>query len=387
MDGGQAAGPPVWGLRVRFGGQGKDLCGQILSAVKITMRNMNDPTGRALTLLSLLQTHRFWSGEELSERLEVSSRTLRRDVDRLRTLGYQIDGTTGITGGYRLAAGSHLPPLLLDDDEAVAIALGLRSTATTAIDGMGDTSARALAKIEQVLPGRLRRRVTALHANITPLRWGGSPPEPVDPEALALIAQGCRDGEQIRFDYRRKDGEEASRLVEPHQLVSAGARWYLVAWDVRRDDWRTFRVDRLSEARLGGVRFSARRIPGGDAAEFVKHSIGHMPQAHEVSAVMAIDAQTARSELQWLDVQVQELAKSSRHPVRCRLVFRAPDRRWLAGAVAMAALVAPIELDPPAKGTGPGSTEDVESVRAHLATLSGRLTELHPPPFLSQKRS
>lgn len=353
------------------------------------MQNMNGPTGRALALLSLLQTHRFWSGEELSDRLEVSQRTLRRDVDRLRMLGYEIDATTGVTGGYRLAAGAHLPPLLLDDDEAVVIALGLRSTAATAIDGMGDTSARALAKIEQVLPDRLRRRVAALTANVTPLRWGSQPPEQIEPETLALIAQASRDREQVRFDYRRKDGEEASRLVEPHQLVNAGYRWYLVAWDVRRDDWRTFRVDRLTDARLAGVRFEARTVPGGDAGEFVKRSIGEMPQPHQVTAVYEMAAEEARANLRWMDVQVEELdrqvgsngrgrggkrAGSAGGEARCRLVFRAPELAWLATSVAAAMVQAPLELDPPLEGDGPGSAADVEAVRAHLAQLSDRLS-------------
>ena len=343
------------------------------------MNNMNDPTGRALALLSLLQTHRFWSGEELSEKLEVSQRTLRRDVDRLRMLGYQIDASTGTTGGYRLAAGSHLPPLLLDDDEAVVIALGLRSTAATAIDGMGDTSARALAKIEQVLPDRLRRRVTALADNVTQMRWGRPATDPIDPETIALIAQACRDHEQIRFDYRRRDGEEASRLVEPHQLVSAGYRWYLVAWDVRRSDWRTFRVDRLADARLAGVRFDARQIPGGDAGEYVKRSIGQMPQPHEVTAVIALSAEDARAELRWLEVQIEELRGKARKPGHCRLRFRAPEQQWVATLVASAAMMAPLELDPPVEGDGPGSAADVDAVKAHLDTLSTRLTQAVAP--------
>ena len=203
-----------------------------------------DPTERALLLLSLLQTHRFWPGEELTGRLGVSARTLRRDVDRLRSLGYPVDATPGSGGGYRLAAGAHLPPLLLDDDEAVAIAVGLRSAASASIDGMEDIALRALAKLEQVLPDRLRRRVLAVHTNVASLQWSDGGPV-VDAEALAVLALACRDREQVRFDYRRRDGDDSSRLVDPYQLVSTGRRWYLVAWDVRRDDWRTFRLDRL----------------------------------------------------------------------------------------------------------------------------------------------
>ena len=219
-----------------------------------------DPTERALQLLSLLQTHRFWPGEELTERLGVSARTLRRDVDRLRSLGYPVDATPGTGGGYRLGAGAHLPPLLLDDDEAVAIAVGLRSAASASIEGMEDTAVRALAKLEQVLPDRLRRRVLAVHTNVASLQWGDGGPV-VDADALAVLALACRDREQVRFDYRRRDGDDSSRLVEPFQLVSTGRRWYLVAWDVDRDDWRTFRVDRIAPRIPTGPRFTPREVP------------------------------------------------------------------------------------------------------------------------------
>ncbi len=265
----------------------------------------NDPTERALLLLSLLQTHRFWPGAELTERLGVSARTLRRDVDRLRSLGYPVDATPGAAGGYRLATGAHLPPLLLDDEEAVAIAVGLRTAAGASIDGMEDTALRALAKLEQVLPDRLRRRVHAVHSNVVSLQWGGGPT--VDADALAVLALACRDREQVRFDYRRRDGDDSSRLVEPHQLVSTGRRWYLVAWDVRRDDWRTFRLDRLDRARLAGVRCAARELPGGDAAAFVAESIRTMPLPH--SAVLEVDGapDAVRDMLRWSDAEVDAL--------------------------------------------------------------------------------
>src|SRR6478609_4351085 len=271
-----------------------------------------DPTGRALTLLSLLQTHRFWPGEELTERLGVSARTLRRDVDRLRTLGYPVDATPGTGGGYRLAAGAHLPPLLLDDDEAVAIAVGLRSAASASIEGMEDIAVRALAKLEQVLPDRLRRRVLAVHTNVASLQWSDGGPV-VDPDALAVLALACRDREQVRFDYRRRDGDDSSRLVEPHQLVSTGRRWYLVAWDVRRDDWRTFRLDRLERPRLAGVRCAARELPGGDAAAFVAESIRTMPLPH--SAVLEVDGapDAVRDMLRWSDAEVEELGDGRAH--------------------------------------------------------------------------
>jgi predicted DNA-binding transcriptional regulator YafY len=276
-------------------------------------RGAADPTERALVLLSLLQTHRFWPGEELTARLGVSARTLRRDVDRLRSLGYPVDATPGTGGGYRLAAGAHLPPLLLDDDEAVAIAVGLRSAASASIEGMEDTAVRALAKLQQVLPDRLRRRVLAVHTNVASLQWAGDDAV-VDAEALAVLALACRDCEQVRFDYRRRDGDDSSRLVEPHQLVCAGRRWYLVAWDVRRDDWRTFRLDRLTRARLAGARCTARELPGGDAAAFVARSIRNMPQP--ASAVLEVDAHPdeVRAALHWGDAHLEPVGSG-----RCRV--------------------------------------------------------------------
>ncbi len=263
-----------------------------------------DPTQRALQLLSLLQTHRFWPGEELTAHLGVSARTLRRDVDRLRSLGYPVDATPGSGGGYRLAAGAHLPPLLLDDDEAVAIAVGLRSAASVSIEGMEDTALRALAKLEQVLPDRLRRRVLAVHTNVASLQWSNEGPV-VDADALAVLALACRDREQVRFDYRRRDGDDSSRLVEPFQLVSTGRRWYLVAWDVRRDDWRTFRLDRLERARHAGVRCAPRELPGGDAAAFVAQSIRSMPQPAYAVLEVGAPADDVRAALHWGDTQFE----------------------------------------------------------------------------------
>ena len=231
---------------------------------------MTDPASRMLQLLSLLQTHRHWSGSELAERLAVSTRTIRRDVDRLRDLGYPVAALAGVDGGYRLEAGSELPPLLLDDEEAVAIAVGLRTAAGGTVAGIEEASLRALGKLEQVLPSRLRRRVSALHAYTVPLV--GTYPM-VDPETLATITLACRDCERLRFRYRTHDGTTSRRMTEPHRLVSTGRRWYLVAWDVGREDWRTFRVDRLDEPQSTGVRFVERDLPAGDAAAYVAEAI------------------------------------------------------------------------------------------------------------------
>ena len=318
---------------------------------------MSDPTARVLQLLSLLQTHKFWPGEELADRLSVSPRTVRRDVDRLRDLGYPVDATPGVSGGYRLAAGAHMPPLVLDDEEAVAIAVGLRAAAGAAVDGIEDTSLRALAKLEQVLPNRLRRRVNAVHDNVVAMRWGHGGPT-IDAEALAVLAQACRDHEQVRFDYTRRDGEEERRLVEPHQLVSAGRRWYLVAWDVRRGDWRTFRVDRLEGPQLAGLRFEPHALPGGDAAEFVAQSIGNMPKAFEATVLAHGPADEVRQAIRWTDAEVEPVDDTT-----CRVRLRADHMDWLVSNISMLAVVVDIDVREPA---------DVATRVTELATRLGR---------------
>jgi predicted DNA-binding transcriptional regulator YafY len=241
---------------------------------------------RTLQLLSLLQTHRYWPGPELAERLEVSVRTLRRDVDRLRELGYPVDGSRGVDGGYQLAVGASLPPLVVDDEEAVALAVGLRTAAQSGIAGIEDASVRALAKVEQVMPRRLRARVEALRSATVAgaLRPGPS----VDANVLTAVAQACRDEERLDFAYVNRDGERTERRVEPHRLVSVGRRWYLVAYDLTRFDWRSFRLDRLAEPRPTGARFRPRKLPADDAAEFVRSSLdGTAPASVEVEAVVS----------------------------------------------------------------------------------------------------
>lgn len=319
-----------------------------------------DPTGRALQLLSLLQTHRFWRGAELAERLEVTERTVRRDVDRLRDLGYPVDATSGRYGGYRLAAGAHMPPLVLDDDEAVAVAVGMRFAAEAAIGGMEETSLRALAKIEQLLPHRLRRRVSALHSSVTSMPWGADDGD-VDPEALSVLAAACRDRESVRFDYCRRDGESSRRLVEPHQLVTAARRWYLVAWDRGRRDWRTFRLDRLREPRLAGGRFKPRQIPGGDAGIFVASAIGSVPRHHE--AKLAVD--TAFAELEEV-LRLVDHTPIEMKPDACLIQIRSDDHDWLAMIIARIALTAPATIIDP-----PELAATIRQLAAHLKT---------PPP-------
>ncbi|MGI5428606.1 helix-turn-helix transcriptional regulator [Streptomyces sp. CA-179760] len=231
---------------------------------------MTETPSRMLRLLSLLQNSRDWPGRKLAERLGVSPRTLRRDVERLRDLGYPVQAIPGVGGGYRLEAGASLPPLLLDDDEAVAIAVGLRTAAGGSVADIEDTSIRALAKLEQVLPKRLRSRVNALQMYTVPM-FTVTPT--VSPEYLASVAQACRDQERLRFTYRKRDGETSSRLVEPYRLVHVNRKWYVLSWDTGRQDWRTFRVDRMDSLLLTGVRFQQRELPAEDAAAYVAQSI------------------------------------------------------------------------------------------------------------------
>jgi predicted DNA-binding transcriptional regulator YafY len=233
---------------------------------------MLETSARLLRLLSLLQAHRDWSGAALADRLGVTPRTVRRDVDRLRELGYPVNASPGTGGGYQLGAGAELPPLLLDDDEAVAVAVGLRTAAGQGIDGIGESSVRALAKLEQVLPSRLRRRVSTLNAFTVPMLRGPAP-SAVDPGVLTELAHLCRDAERLRFEYRDHEGAATRRTVEPHRLVCTERRWYLVAWDVDRDDWRTFRVDRITPRPPHGPRFAPRTPPADDLAAYVSQGV------------------------------------------------------------------------------------------------------------------
>jgi len=258
---------------------------------------MTATSGRLLQLLALLQARRDWPGGELAERLGVSARTIRRDVERLRALGYPVDALSGPAGGYRLRAGTAMPPLLLDDEEAVAIAVGLRGAASMSVAGIEETAVRALVKLEQILPSHLRRRVGALRAATTtlPAGWWGGSDATVDPDALTVLASACRDREIVRFAYRRRDGEGSRRRVEPHSLVSLGHRWYLVAWDAEREDWRTFRLDRLERPAAMGTRFTAREVPGGDPAAFVGRNLRDAQHRHVARVTLHAPADELRA--------------------------------------------------------------------------------------------
>ncbi len=221
---------------------------------------MRETSARLLRLLSLLQGPLPRSGADLTERLGVDARTVRRDIERLRELGYPVETTPGVAG-YRLGAGAGVPPLLLDDDEAVAVAIGLRTAAAGTVAGIEESSLRALTKLEHVLPSRLRHRVRTLGAVTVPVPAGTAT---VDPDVLTAVAAACAAHEQLRFDYRSGD-QESRRRTEPHRLLHTGRHWYLIAWDLDRADWRTFRLDRLRPRTPTGPRFTPRQTPEVDA--------------------------------------------------------------------------------------------------------------------------
>ena len=303
---------------------------------------MANTSTRTLRLLSLLQTRRYWPGGELAGRLGVSARTLRRDIDRLRELGYPVEAHRGVEGGYQLAAGAALPPLVVDDEEAVALAVGLQAAAHGAAEGIAEASVRALAKVVQVMPGRLRRRVEALTAMTVPASWGGGARPSMDPGALTTIALACRDAERMRFGYVAASGAQTARHVEPHRLVSLGRRWYLVGYDLDRQDWRSFRLDRLTEPRGTGARFRPRELPAEDAAAFVRAGIGTLWAVYDVEVLAEAPAGQVRERIgRWVTVEPDG-------PGRCRIRMSADALEWpLMGLGIMGAefaVVSPPEL-------------------------------------------
>ncbi|WP_405102619.1 helix-turn-helix transcriptional regulator [Micromonospora sp. NBC_01412] len=250
---------------------------------------MLETSARLLRLLGLLQTPREWSGAELAQRLEIDVRTVRRDIQKLRDLDYPVHATPG-AAGYRLGAGTKLPPLLLDDDEAVAVAIGLRTAASGTVTGIEDTSLRALAKLEQVLPSRLRHRVNLLHSVTVTVPATGPT---VDPDVLVAIATACRDHQRLRFDYRRHDGTSSVRDAEPHRLVHSGRRWYLIGWDTDRDDWRTYRVDRVQPRIPTGPRFTPRQAPDPDLATYLTRGVSTASYRYQAKITLYASAEAA----------------------------------------------------------------------------------------------
>jgi predicted DNA-binding transcriptional regulator YafY len=315
-------------------------------------------TGRLLELLALLQRPRSWSATELAERLGASPRTIRRDVERLRELGYPVEATMGPTGGYRLGAGGSMPPLVLDDDEAVALVVGLRVAAAHAVDGIDEASVRALAKVLQVLPSRLRHRLGAFASPTgatATASLAAAGPAVVDPDHLTRLASAVEARERVGFDYAAADGTRSQRRAEPYGVVVAGRRWYLVAFDVDRDDWRTFRLDRVSELRSLGGRGEARPLPAATPADYLVGTM--LDRAPTYEAVGTIDAPLVVAQAGLGDAAAV-LEAIDEH--RCRFRIHPETAEWLAAR--LASLGHPFHVEaPPALVT-------------HLRTVARRLT-------------
>jgi predicted DNA-binding transcriptional regulator YafY len=317
---------------------------------------MRDPSGRLLRLLSLLQTPREWPGGELAGRLGVTVRTVRRDIDRLRELGYPVHAARGAAGGYRLTAGTAMPPLLLDDDEATAIAIGLRTAAAGAVTGVEDASLRALAKLEQVLPHRLRPRVAALSEAAVALPPPDPAPPAADPGVLALLAAACVTRERVRFTYTAAGGRETRRLAQPHRLVAAGRRWYLLAHDEDRGEWRTFRADRITGPHRTGVRGPERRLPGGaDAVSWTMDALAGGSGTIRARLLLHVPIAEAAGQITAWQGVLEPAGDDA-----CLLHTRSDSLHHLAHRVALL----PVDftlLDPP-------------ELAGHLAAIAGRLT-------------
>ncbi|MCW2790945.1 MAG: birA 2 [Nocardioides sp.] len=263
-------------------------------------------TERVLRLLGLLQERPVWTGTELAGRLGVTTRSIRRDVERLRALGYPVNATQGAGGGYQLGAGRALPPLLLDDEEAIATAVSLRLAAGGTVAGASEAAVRTLAKLDQVLPARLRAEVRALHDAIVTLDGGRIE---VDADALLVLARACRDTVRVEFGYTALGGAETDRRVEPYQLVATGRRWYLLAFDLDRDDWRSFRLDRMAGVRAGTWRFARREHP--DAAAYVQRSVTVTSYPHQARVLVHAPAEAVRRATTPASATVEEVDAES----------------------------------------------------------------------------
>ncbi|GAA1476419.1 YafY family protein [Nocardioides aestuarii] len=320
---------------------------------------MANTSSRTLRLLSLLQTHRFWPGGELAERLEVSDRTLRRDIERLRDLGYPVHSSRGLEGGYQLAPGGSMPPLVVDEDEAIAMVVALGTAASTYGGTLSEASLSALTKVVQVLPARLRRRAESLRSATVDSPFSRAPE--VEAGVLATVAQAIRDSERLRFGYTArggsKPGEDLRRHVEPHQLVTVGRRWYLLGYDLDRHDWRSFRLDRLRGPVGTKAVFRPREVPGGDAAAYVREGISGRDRGLRFTvAVTAPEEHVRRRIGVW--GRVDEVAGD-----RVVVTFEAQDLRWAVFGIVY--LEAPVEL-----------LEAPDELRAAIAEWRDRLAAM-----------
>ncbi len=316
---------------------------------------MTTTSSRLLNLLSLLQSRRDWPGAVLADRLEVSDRTVRRDVERLREMGYRIEATMGPDGGYRLDAGSELPPLLFDDEQVVALTVALQAASVTGA-GIGEAALRALTTVRQVMPSRLRHRLNGVEFTPVP-RPGEGPAASASPDVLLALSVAIRAHEVLRFDYGGRGSDDTDpappRRVEPHDLVASGGRWYLVAWDLERDDWRIFRADRITPRTPTGPRFTPREVPGGDARAFVSARFKGSAQTDRWpctgTVVLHLPAEAVRPFAG--DGTVEELG-----PDRCR--YTAGSWSWPALAAALGRFDADMEV------VGPPELADAFTVLA-----------------------
>ena len=323
---------------------------------------MANTSSRTLRLLSLLQTHRFWPGGELAGRLEVSERTLRRDIERLRELGYPVDSVRGSDGGYQLGAGAAMPPLTVEEDEAIAMVVALNGAAQLTSGELAEASVSALSKVVQVLPPKLRRRAEALRAVTDDSPFSQAPT--VRADVLAVVAQATRDTERVRFTYRAKGGQAAGsdlrRHVEPHRLVTVGRRWYLLGYDLDRQDWRSFRMDRLSEPLGTRARFRPRDVPGGDAAAYVRKGLSRNETPTLVVALVQAPAAAVLPRVgPWATVTPVD-------DTSCRVEMDALEPRW--AAFGLGAIGLPFTL-----------LEAGEGLRAELADWASRFTAATAP--------
>ncbi|WP_285791291.1 transcriptional regulator [Micromonospora sp. NBRC 101691] len=294
---------------------------------------------RVLELLGLLQNRRHWPGDELARRLGVSQRTLRRDVDGLQELGYPITTTRGTGGGYQLSPGASLPPLVLSEEEAAAVVMGLKEIASRAHPMSGEAALSAMAKIVQVLPVRIRRRVDSLRAVAVPAPGTEAHAAITDVASLTTIALACRDTETLEFTYRRRTGQVTSRTTDPHRIVSVENRLYLIAWDHGRGDWRTFRVDRIDGPDCTGKSFAPRRLPADDPVGYVHAQIRSMPARYPVLATVQAPAERVRNEIGHYGT-VEPVDDSS-----CRVYLAADSLAW--ATFCIGALEAPFVVHGP----------------------------------------
>jgi predicted DNA-binding transcriptional regulator YafY len=263
---------------------------------------MGQTTERAFRLLALLQSRPVWTGAELAERLGVTTRSVRRDVDRLRELGYPVRATQGAGGGYQLGAGRALPPLLLDDDEAVAVAVSLRLAAGGTVAGASEAAVRTLTKLDQVMPARLRSEVRAIQESIATVDLARPT---VDGDVLLILARACRDAVRVGFGYRSHEGAVSARTVEPYRLVLVGPRWYLLAFDPDRDDWRVFRLDRMTEVAARTWTFRRREHP--DPAAYVQRAVVSAPYRYTARVRVHAPAATVAGQVTQRSASVEAL--------------------------------------------------------------------------------